>query len=194
MLNHLTCPIVEGTGSELPGLFGLRSMEQQRAILDTDNRKLIFPGPGEVKIILPPGSVVHPLEKAPSGHLLMVIDDYANLATKSGGLPDQPLELLASTSPADTPAGAAGPTDTPGGAAGTTHNHGRDPKETECHPARGCVARLAQDGAPVSEELNRGAPAYSAERSMECNPVWGCVARLAQDHAPDSTTERSLDM
>ena len=47
-------PIVEGSGSGLPGLLGLDSMEENRAILDIGNKKLIYPGPGEVQYILPP--------------------------------------------------------------------------------------------------------------------------------------------
>ena len=98
VLNHFTTPIVEGSGSELPGLLGLKTLEQHRAILDVNTRQLHFPGPGEVQIILPPGSVSHPLEKAPSGHLLLVVDDYEHLAEpKRGGLPDEPIQLLSSS-------------------------------------------------------------------------------------------------
>ena len=86
VVNNFITPIVEGSGSELPGLFGLRSMETHRALLDTHNRQVHPPGPGEVKIILPPGSVTHPLEKARSGHLLLVVNDFQNLAQKKGGL------------------------------------------------------------------------------------------------------------
>ena len=68
-LHKNSSPIVEGTGSDLPGVLGLRSVETDRAILDTGSRMLHFPGPGDVKLILPPGSVSIPLEKAPSGHL-----------------------------------------------------------------------------------------------------------------------------
>ena len=69
-------------------------MEQQRAILDTGGKSLILPGPGEVEIVLPPGSVRIPLEKAPSGHLVMVIDNYSNLSTPGGGLPPRAIDLL----------------------------------------------------------------------------------------------------
>ena len=33
-------------------------------------------GEGEAKLELPPGSTPIPLHKAPSGHLVMIIDDY----------------------------------------------------------------------------------------------------------------------
>ena len=41
-------PIVEGGGAHLPGLLGLDSLEENRAILDVGNKKMIYPGPGEV--------------------------------------------------------------------------------------------------------------------------------------------------
>ena len=50
------------------------------------NKQLIFPGPGEVEIILPPGSVTTPLAEAPSGHMCMIIDDFAEASTKKGGI------------------------------------------------------------------------------------------------------------
>ena len=93
-----TAPVVQGAGSDLPALLGLRSLEQQRAIIDTGNRTLILLGPGEVEITLPPGSVRVPLEKAPSGHLVMVIDEYERLAATKGGLAPRTTHFLARTS------------------------------------------------------------------------------------------------
>ena len=92
-----TAPIMRaGSGKNLPALLGLRSMEQQRALLDTSGRCLIIPGPGAVEISLPPGSVCIPLEKAPSGHLVMVVDDYeAAKQEKKGGLPRKATHFLA---------------------------------------------------------------------------------------------------
>jgi hypothetical protein len=86
---------VEGNGEDLPGLLGLRSLETDRAILDMGNKKLYFPGPGEVKIELPPGSIEVPLEKAPSGHLVMPIDDYEKIVKRTGGTPETSLQLNA---------------------------------------------------------------------------------------------------
>ena len=94
-MHKITAPIVEGTGQDLPGLLGLRSLETDRAILDTGNRKLYYPGPGEVQIILPPGSVCIPLEKAPSGHLVMPIDEYERASKTKGGVPETSLQLTA---------------------------------------------------------------------------------------------------
>ena len=92
-----TSPVVQGgAGQHLPALLGLRSMEQQRAILDTAGRTLILPGPGAVEMQLPPGSVLIPLEKAPSGHLVMVVDDYAGLKQQTaGGLAPRMTHFLA---------------------------------------------------------------------------------------------------
>ena len=89
----LTVLIVEGTGSELPGLLGLRSLESARAILDMGAQRLIFPGQGPLTMELPPGTVEVPLQKAPSGHLVMVIDDYDKLIKQSGGLEETGLQL-----------------------------------------------------------------------------------------------------
>ena len=95
-LHKITTPIVEGPGGEeLPGLLGLRTLESERAILDTGNRRLYLPGPGEVQIVLPPGSLEVPLEKAPSGHLVMVIDEYERLVSQKGGVEDVSLTLHA---------------------------------------------------------------------------------------------------
>ena len=98
-LHKLVAPIVEGPGGEdLPGLLGLRTLEAERAILDTGNRRLYLPGPGAVQIVLPPGSIEVPLEKAPSGHLVMVIDEYEKVLSQKGGVEDVSLTLH-STSP-----------------------------------------------------------------------------------------------
>ena len=84
-------------------MLGLRSMEQQRALVDTRGQALILPGPGEIEIALPPGSVVVPLEKAPSSHLVMVIDDYENVGHHRGGIPPRSTNFLAN--PVDTTRG-----------------------------------------------------------------------------------------
>ena len=98
-LHKITAPIVEGSGSELPGLLGLKSLEADRAIVDTGNRTLIFPGKGDVKLELPPGSITVPLQKAPSGHLVLVVDDYENAISKQGGTPEVSLQLQALETP-----------------------------------------------------------------------------------------------
>ena len=61
-------------------------------------RQLVFPGPGDsADGSLPPGSIVIPLEKAPSGHLVMVLDDFERLAVKAGGVPESQLQLHTSS-------------------------------------------------------------------------------------------------
>ena len=54
--------------------------------MDMGRKRLIFPGEGEVEIILPPGSVVTPLTVAPSGHMCMTIDDYDDVPQVQGGI------------------------------------------------------------------------------------------------------------
>ena len=84
VMQQLTTPNVCGTGAELPGLLGLRTLESERAVLDIPNRILYLCTPGTTTITVPPGSLAVPLERAPSGHLVMVVDDYQNLNTVSG--------------------------------------------------------------------------------------------------------------
>ena len=96
MLHGLTTPVVQGEeGRKLPGLLGLKSLESQRAILDMGSRKLILPGPAGVKYDIPPGSISIPLEKAPSGHLVMVIDSYEKLKRGTGSVPPRTVNLTA---------------------------------------------------------------------------------------------------
>ena len=58
-------------------------------------RALILPGPGRVEVSLPPGSICIPLEKAPSGHLVMVVDEYEKITASTGGIEDVSLSLHA---------------------------------------------------------------------------------------------------
>ena len=70
-------------------------LRSRRAIMDIGNKRLIFPGEGEIEIRLPPGSFVTPLIEAPSGHMVMIIDAYKHLEQQSGGVhaPTQPFKL-----------------------------------------------------------------------------------------------------
>ena len=77
-------PIIDG--SEIPGILGLRRMEQQKAIIDTHGQKYIVPGPGGVEMKLSPGSKMYSLKKAMSGHLMLPITSYdriSNVANQS---------------------------------------------------------------------------------------------------------------
>ena len=64
--------------SYIPGLLGLRSMEDKQSVLDMriPERKLYC---GPVKIIPLPGCVVHQLEAAVSGHLILPCDNFGNV-------------------------------------------------------------------------------------------------------------------
>jgi len=93
-LHRLTAPIVNPPGNQLPGLLGARTLMHERAILDMGAKRLIFPGPGEVKMIMPPGSIVIPLEQAPSGHLVMPIDEFNKVTKATGGTPSASLSLI----------------------------------------------------------------------------------------------------
>ena len=103
-LHEWTAPIVEGNGEHLPGLLGMDSLEKNRAIIDAGRGRLIYPGPGEVQIILPPGSIEMPIVKSSSGHPCIVVDEYAKLITaKVGGL-QEPTPTLTVTKPTAEPA------------------------------------------------------------------------------------------
>ena len=103
MLHQFSAPIVTGAGADLPGLLGLQSLQRHRAVLDTRRQVLILPGPGEIEWKMPPGTVEIPLERAPSGHLVMVLDDYDKVRTKSGGLTTPSRQFHSSPAPDVTP-------------------------------------------------------------------------------------------
>ena len=55
---------------------------------------------------LPPGSTVIHLESAPSGHLVMPVDEFAKIVQKRGGVPEAGLalhQIATSTATAATP-------------------------------------------------------------------------------------------
>ena len=76
--------------------------------LDTGRRLLILPGEGDYVYVLLSGATILPLEKAPSGHLVLPVDAY-NKVKKQGGLPEKPLTLLA-----DSAGGPLSPSQTGG--------------------------------------------------------------------------------
>ncbi len=124
-LHTITTPIAEGYGENLPGLLGVRSLEEAKAILDVDKRMLYFPGPGEVQIILPPGSLELPLGKVPSGHLAIIIDDYEKIAKRRGGIPERTLQLHTQQEV------------TPGGTSSTTPVDAEPAKTSRCEGRKG---------------------------------------------------------
>ena len=95
-LVHIESPVSEGTGSALPGLLGLRTIEKNNGVIETINGQafLTFPGPGGYKIVWEPGALHMPLIKAPSGHLCIELDHYDKIPTSSGGVPDKSNRIL----------------------------------------------------------------------------------------------------
>ena len=133
-LHKITAPIVGGAGADLPGLLGLRSLEHERSIIDAGKRMLYFVGKGEAKIELPPGSAAIPLKKAPSGHLVIEIDEYEKLKPHKGGLPEASLQLHVDT------------TD-------RTVNEPEGPSEAESRHATARPADADEEPEPVSRHL-----------------------------------------
>ena len=76
-LNEYHAPVIPN--SPVPGLLGLRSMKSRRTIIDTINNKTYMCGPGEVQIIVPPGTEIYDCVSAPSGHMLLPVSDYDSL-------------------------------------------------------------------------------------------------------------------
>ena len=70
-----TSPVVSQSGC--PALLGLRSLQDNRAILDCQRKLLHFPAEGEVTLVMPPGSETYQLEAAESGHLLLPCDAFS---------------------------------------------------------------------------------------------------------------------
>ena len=105
-LHNLTVPIVNPPGDDLPGLLGLKTLQEHNSILDIGGKRLCFLPEGEkvdLAHLLPSGSIVIPLETAPSGHLVMTVDNYEKVAKARGGLQEQSLQLLSNQSPAKEP-------------------------------------------------------------------------------------------
>ena len=130
-LHNITAPVVEGAGENLPGLLGLSSLERNRAILDCGRRLLIIPGSDDYEYELPSTATVLPLEKAPSGHLVLPIDAYDKVK-KKGGLQEKPLHLLADTSNGPTPGTLHHPTP---GEPKKAANRPKSHSPTRAHPA-----------------------------------------------------------
>jgi len=69
-------PVLEGAGSGIPGLWGLKSQQRVRAMIDTGGGAVIVPGPGGFQMQLSPGSQVIRCEPAMSGHMMIPISDF----------------------------------------------------------------------------------------------------------------------
>jgi len=88
-LHRFEVPTLEGSGGDVPALLGLRSISAKQGVLETKtgSERLSFPGPGGYKIEWSPGTEHFALEKAPSGHLVIPCDGFADVPTSTGGLP-----------------------------------------------------------------------------------------------------------
>jgi len=62
--------------SDIPALWGQRSLEKNRTVLDMVNRKLYLCGPGRILFTPPPGTLTFNLEMSRSGHLLLPISHF----------------------------------------------------------------------------------------------------------------------
>ena len=69
-------PCVEGSGSDLPLILGLRSISEKKGVLETDpeKRMLTLPGPGGYRVEWAPGAIHIPLTPAMSSHLMVPCD------------------------------------------------------------------------------------------------------------------------
>ena len=72
-----TTPVV--ANSELPGLLGLKTMRNNRAVLDMVNLQLHFCGPSDINLTMPPGTKSFQLEISPSGHLVLPCTNFENI-------------------------------------------------------------------------------------------------------------------
>ena len=95
---------MRGAGAQLPGLLGLRSLESLGAVLDTGRQELVLPGGGERSESWPSGTTRIPLRKAPSGHLVMIIDEFERAVADRGtsALPERSLQLHSQTGDSET--------------------------------------------------------------------------------------------
>ena len=91
----LEAPIVPN--SELPGLLGLHSMRNARALLDMSTLRMHLCGPGDIRYDLPPGSTSYQLEIAPSGHLVLPCGEFSTSGASSSNTDAQELALAVQT-------------------------------------------------------------------------------------------------
>ena len=98
--NSLPCtfeaPVVPN--SDLPALFGLRSMNSTRTIIDTTTMKIHLVGPGDYDFekLLPAGTKTIKCEASPSGHLVIPTDEFRK-AVSPGGIAQSQINLMANT-------------------------------------------------------------------------------------------------
>ena len=71
--------VAQGSGSDLPAILGAISMQEKDSVLILRKGKemMVFPGPGGYKIEWSPGTKILPMIPAPSGHLVVPCDAFA---------------------------------------------------------------------------------------------------------------------
>ena len=67
--------------SDIPALWGHRSLAHNRSIIDTINRRLFLCGPGDIKFTPPPGTITLNLELSSSGHVLLPFTEAPSSST-----------------------------------------------------------------------------------------------------------------
>ena len=77
-----TTPVIEN--SELPALLGLKTLSQERALIDCFNKQIIFVGPGGYRLQASPGSRTYKLHTAATGHLLLPCDCWESAKMSAG--------------------------------------------------------------------------------------------------------------
>ena len=102
-LHTFEAPVVGGTGAGLPGLLGHKTIRDKEGVLQTAPGKemLSFPGPGGYKIEWSPGTKHFPLTVAPSGHLIIPIDEYDKVPP-AGGLAQRQMAFHTDQRPGST--------------------------------------------------------------------------------------------
>ena len=97
LLGSVTMPVVPESG--IPGLLGITSLRMKRAIIDLNDNKMYFVGPGDYDLAaaLPPGTECFQCESSPSGHLLLPCTNYESTPSTK----DPSLTLLTNKSDDD---------------------------------------------------------------------------------------------
>ena len=85
-LELFVAAIAEGSGEGLPAIMGRRQMAKYGGILilEEGQEKYIILKDASYNLMLGPGARVVDLKSAPSGHIVMKVDDFTNAQAKTG--------------------------------------------------------------------------------------------------------------
>ena len=72
--------------SDVPGIWGLDSLKNRRALVDTGGDAVILPGPGGFEAMLSPGSQVLKCGISTSGHMLVPCTNYKGAKSTGAGI------------------------------------------------------------------------------------------------------------